>query len=108
MKDFYKLRIKSFSLIAYNLIKITLTDDSEYTANIDSFKDVYCYPNETEWSQAFIGEFKADIEWPNGFGIHIDQIAGLALKQNMCAYAVSVTVDLFITKSIIKFYIFIF
>jgi hypothetical protein len=80
MKDFYKLRIKSFRLIKYNVISITLTDDSEYTADINSFCDVYCYPSEAEWNQAFTGECKADIEWPNGFGIHLDQIAGLALK----------------------------
>lgn len=85
MKDFYKLRIKSFNLISYNIINITLTDNSEYTANISSFQEVYCYPNDVEWSQAFIGECKADIEWPSGFGIHLDQIAGLALKQNKSA-----------------------
>jgi hypothetical protein len=75
MKDFYKLRIKSFSLIKYNVINIVLTDGSEYTADISSFQKVYCYPNETEWEQAILG----------GFGIHLDQIAGLALKQNKTA-----------------------
>lgn len=85
MKDFYQLRIKSFNLIDYNIIQITLTDNSEYTADISSFQKVYCYPNETEWSQAHIGECKADMEWPNGFGIHLDQIAGLALKQKKSA-----------------------
>ncbi len=86
MKDFIKLRIKTFKLIRFHIISIILTDDSEYTADISSFQDVYCYPkNETEWNQAFIGEFKADIEWPSGFGIHLDQIAGLALEQNKSA-----------------------
>lgn len=86
MKDFMKLRIKSFKLINFHIISIILTDDSEYTADISSFQDVYCYPkNETEWNQAFVGEFKADIEWPGGFGIHLDQIAGLAIRQNKSA-----------------------
>lgn len=82
MKDFMKLRIKSFRLIGYNIINITLTDDSEYTADISSFQHVYCYPrDEAEWKQAFIGEFKADIQWPCGFDIHLHQIADLALEQ---------------------------
>ena len=86
MKDFMKLRIKSFTLIKFNLISILLTDDSEYSADISSFQDVYCYPkNEKEWNQAFIGECKADIEWPGGFGIHLDQIASLAVTQNISA-----------------------
>lgn len=85
MKDFYKLRIKSFTLITYNVIQITLTDNSEYTADISSFQKVYCYPSENEWSQAQIGECNADMEWPTGFGIHLDQIAGLALKQKKSA-----------------------
>lgn len=83
MKDFMKLRIKSFKLISYHIISITLTDDSEYTADISSFKNVYCYPkNETEWGQASVGEFKADIQWPCGFDIHLHQIADLAMKQS--------------------------
>lgn len=83
MKDFMKLRIKSFKLISYNIINITLTDDSEYTADLTSFHPVYCYPkDEAEWNQAFIGEFKADIQWPCGFDIHLHQIADLALEQS--------------------------
>jgi hypothetical protein len=86
MKNFLDLRIKSFKLIKMNLIQITLSDKSEYTADISSFQDVYCYPkNESEWNQAHIGECAIDIEWPNGFGIHLDQIAGLSLKQNKSA-----------------------
>jgi hypothetical protein len=82
MKDFYKLRIKSFKLLKYNVISIVLTDDSEYVADISSFQSVYCYPkNEIEWNQAYVGECKADIEWPEGFGIHLDQIAALATEQ---------------------------
>jgi hypothetical protein len=44
MKDFMKLRVKSFKLISYRIISITLTDGSEYTA---------------------------DIQWPCGFDIHL-------------------------------------
>ena len=82
MKDFMKLRIKSFKLIDYNIINIILSDDSEYTADLSSFQETYCYPqDETEWKKAFIGEFKADIQWPSGFDIHLHQIADLALEQ---------------------------
>lgn len=82
MKDFMKLRIQSFKLIDYNIISITLTDNSTYTADLSSFKNIYCYPNSKEWEHAFIGEFKADIQWPCGFDIHLHQIAELATEQN--------------------------
>jgi hypothetical protein len=82
MKDFMKLRIKSFKLISYNIINIILTDESEYTADISSFSDVHCYPTESQWDKAFIGEFKADIQWPCGFDIHLHQIADLAMEQS--------------------------
>ncbi|NOT77518.1 MAG: hypothetical protein HOP07_00785 [Bacteriovoracaceae bacterium] len=83
MRNFILLRIKSFELIKYNIIKINLSDDSVYTADISSFQSVYCYPkNEAEWLQAFVGEFKTAIEWPCGFDIHLDQIANIAIKQS--------------------------
>lgn len=83
MKDFIKLRLKSFQLVQYNIISITLNDNSTYTADISSFQKVYCYPKDlTEWEKAFIGEFKADIQWPCGFDIHLHQIADLAMEQS--------------------------
>jgi hypothetical protein len=83
MKDFMKLRIKSFKLLSYNVISITLTDDSVYTADLSSFNDIYCYPKEEkEWQEAFVGEFKADIQWPCGFDIHLHQIADLSMEQS--------------------------
>jgi hypothetical protein len=86
VKDFLKLRIKSFKLFDKFVIQITLSDMSEYTADISSFKNVHCFPlNETEWLQAKIGECAIDVEWPSGFGIHLDQIASLALKQKHTA-----------------------
>ncbi len=83
MKNFILLKIKSFDLLQYNLIKIILSDDSAYTADISSFQNIYCYPKDSiEWSQASIGEFKTSIVWPCGFDIHLDQIANIALKQS--------------------------
>ena len=83
MKDFIKLRIKSFTLIRYNLISILLTDGSEYSADISSFQALYCYPkNDSEWGKAFVGEFKADMQWPCGFDIHLHQIAEMAMEQS--------------------------
>ena len=77
MKDFIKLRLKSFQLVQYNIISITLNDNSTYTADISSFQKVYCYPKDlTEWEKAFIGEFKADIQWPCGFDTHIEPRPG--------------------------------
>jgi hypothetical protein len=85
MKSFIGLKIIEFKLIEENTIHIKLSDNSEYSANIESFKDVHCYPDPTEWPMAFIGEFKTDIEWRNEFGIHMDQIAFLSEKQTKSA-----------------------
>lgn len=83
MKNFIGLKIRDFTLHKYNIITIQLYDGSEYTADISSFQKVYCYPkDQTEWEKAFIGEFKADIQWPCGFDIHLHQIADLAMEQS--------------------------
>lgn len=86
MKDLMNLRIKNFELLEFNIIKITLNDSSIYTANIESFKDVYCYPrNLSEWTDAKIGECEIDVEWSTGFGIHLDQIIPLAQMQKVAS-----------------------
>ena len=81
MKSFVGLKIIELKLENYHSLLIKLNDSSEYHANISSFSDVHCYPDKDEWSKGFIGEFKADIEWPSGFGIHLDQIASLAITK---------------------------
>jgi hypothetical protein len=86
MKNLIGKKIKNFSVGSYHNISIELNDGSKYTANLNSFSDVYCYPkNIYEWSKATIGEFRADIEWESGFGVHLDQIAFLSLQQNQTA-----------------------
>ncbi len=86
MNDSMKLRIKKFELLELNVIRITLNDSSVYTANLDSFKNVYCYPNNiTDWMDAKIGECKIDIEWSTGLGIHLDQIIELAIQQKLAS-----------------------
>lgn len=86
MKDLLNLRIINFELLEYNIIKITLSDSSIYTANIESFKSVYCYPkNLSEWRDAQIGECAIDIEWSSGLGIHLDQIVNLSLMQKIAS-----------------------
>lgn len=85
MKEFIGLKITNLNLGVYHVVTIKLDDNSTYTADISSFSNIYCYPDKNEWPKGFVGEFKADIEWPSGFGIHLDQIAGLAIKQNQSA-----------------------
>jgi hypothetical protein len=86
MEDLMHLRIKSFELLEYNVIKIKLNDSSVFIANIESFNSVYCYPkNLSEWEEAKIGECAIDLEWSTGFGIHLDQIIPLALQQKKSA-----------------------
>lgn len=86
MKNFIGIKIKEFEIIGLNQIKIILTDESSYQANLESFNDIYCYPkNINEWNQAKIGENKVDIEWATGFAVHLDQIANLAIDQNKSA-----------------------
>jgi hypothetical protein len=81
MKIFIGLKIKNFSIETYNEITIELNDGSVYSANLNSFNDIYCYPkNLTEWQKADIGECGADIEWKSGFAVHLDQIASLGIE----------------------------
>jgi hypothetical protein len=85
VKSFIGLKIIDFKIGEYNLITIRLNDSSVYSADLSSFNKVDCYPSESEWEKAFLGEFKTDIEWPSGFGIHLDQIAGLSLGEDWSA-----------------------
>jgi hypothetical protein len=85
MKQFIGLKITNLILGEYHIVTIRLNDNSEYTANISSFNNIYCYPTISEWPKGYIGEFRADVEWPTGFGIHLDQIAGLSIKQSITA-----------------------
>jgi hypothetical protein len=86
MKDFTSIKIIKFEIHSYNNITIHLSDNSSYSANLQSFNDIYCYPkNFLEWQKARIGEFKADIEWESGFGVHLDQIASLSEDEDRSA-----------------------
>ena len=87
IKNLYNLRIKKLNLPEYNLIKITLTDDSQYTANLNSeFSKLFCYPKDLkEWKDAHINEGSFAIEWTCGFDIHFDQIIAIADDQKMTA-----------------------
>ena len=86
-KNLYKLRIKELLILEYNFVKITLTDGSQYTANLSlDFSKLYCYPrNLNEWQSAHINEGAFAIEWASGFDIHFDQIIAIADFQKLTA-----------------------
>ncbi len=86
-KKLYDLRIKKLEIQSYNCLKITLTNDSEYTANLSSeFSQLFCYPkNFDEWMKAKINDGAYAIEWKCGFDIHFDQIIGLSLQQGVAS-----------------------
>ncbi len=82
MTNLIGLKIKKFTLADYNEITIELNNGSIYSANLSTFNDVYCYPqNLHEGKNATIGECRADIEWSSGFAVHLDQVAALAVEQ---------------------------
>lgn len=85
MKSLIGLKITKLELNQYHQLSITLSDATVYSANISSFSDIYCYPSETEWSKGYIGENLSDVEWPSGFGIHLDQIVDESLNQHKSA-----------------------
>lgn len=82
-KSLYNLRIKTLKIQEYNILKITLTDQTEYTANLSAdFSQLFCYPkNLDEWKDAKVNEGAFAIEWKSGFDIHFDQIIAIAIEQ---------------------------
>lgn len=86
-KYLYNLRIKELVIHEYNFVKIILTDDSQYTANLSSdFSKLFCYPkNLEEWKNAHINDGAFAIEWSSGFDIHFDQIVAIADIQKLSA-----------------------
>lgn len=68
-------RIVKLSVPAFEELEITLTNGNTYRAHMGEFSRVYCYPRTPEaWAQAFIGEDRIDVQWPDGFAVHLDQI----------------------------------
>jgi hypothetical protein len=86
-KNLYDLRIKELLIHEYNLVKIVLTDGSQYSANLSSdFSKLFCYPRDlSEWKDAYINEGAFAIEWTSGFDIHFDQIIAIADNQKLTA-----------------------
>ncbi|MDO9182850.1 MAG: hypothetical protein Q7U04_10605 [Bacteriovorax sp.] len=86
-KNLYDLRIKEFQTQDYNFIKIVLSDDSQYTADLSSdFSKLFCYPRDlNEWKSCHINEGAFAIEWATGFDIHFDQIIAIAENQKLTA-----------------------
>ena len=86
-KNLYELRIQELLIQKYNIVTITLSDNSQYTANLYSdFSKLFCYPKDIfEWKDARINEGAFAIEWSSGFDIHFDQIIALANNQKLTA-----------------------
>lgn len=86
-ENLYNLRIKELLLINYNFVKIVLSDNSEYTADLSSdYSKLFCYPqNLNEWRKARINDGAFAIEWDSGFDIHFDQIIAIAENQKLTA-----------------------
>jgi hypothetical protein len=76
---------KGLEILNCNLLSITLTDNSTFTADLKKeFSELFCYPKDLiEWKQANINEGAFAIDWKSGFDIHFDQIIVIALKQKL-------------------------
>ena len=86
-KNIYDLRIKELLTPELNIVKIILSDGSQFTADLSSdFSKLYCYPKDlNEWKNAHINEGAFAIEWASGFDIHFDQIIALSKNQKLTA-----------------------
>lgn len=66
--------IKSFEILDYKKIKVTLNDGTVVFSNLEEFEDVYCFPKEVDWKQVSVDSYGRGLIWSTRFEVHIDQI----------------------------------
>ena len=60
--------------LEYKKIKVTLTNQTTFIADLTRFESVYCFPNPNEWNQVSVDSYGRGLIWPSRFEVHIDQI----------------------------------
>lgn len=86
-KSIYALKIIKVEFLKLHILKMTLSDQSEYTVNLaEDFSNIQVFPkDQNEWSKGKIGEGNFSIEWPGGFDVHFDHIIELSKHQKISA-----------------------
>ena len=73
--------IRSVSAPAYMQVSIETSDGNRYTADLSSLSAVDCCPRDlAEWSEVSIDSYGLALVWACRFGVHVDQIIGLATR----------------------------
>lgn len=63
------------------LVVIEASDGNRYYSDLNSLKDVYCYPKTNEeWKKVNIDSYGLGLMWSSRFEVHVDQVIALATK----------------------------
>lgn len=73
--------VTKISIPAYKKIIIETADNHRYESDLGSMSGVYCFPKtEEEWKKCNIDSYGLGIIWASRFEVHVDQVIGLATK----------------------------
>ena len=73
--------IVKFETPSYGQLIIETSDRMRYYSDLSSLDKTYCYPkNLDQWRNASIDSYGLALVWQSRFEAHIDQIIGLAFK----------------------------
>ena len=73
--------IIGFEMPSYGQVIIETSNKVRYHADLSSLSPTHCYPsNLGQWKKASIDSYGMALVWPSRFEAHIDQIIGLAFK----------------------------
>jgi len=66
----------------YGKVVVEGSDGVRYHADLSSLSSVYCYPESaTAWQKVSVDTYGLALVWPTRFEVHVDQVVGLAYKQ---------------------------
>lgn len=73
--------IRSVATPEYGRVTVEASDGNRYSADLTSFRRVFCFPSDTEaWSRVSIDSYGLGLVWACRFEVHADQIFSLADK----------------------------
>jgi len=80
--------ILSVKTPTYSEVVIEASDGKRYFADLAPFKQVYCFPKTLEaWQQVAVDSQGLGLVWTSRFEVHVDQILGLASREEPAARA---------------------
>ena len=76
--------VTKLSIPAYKKIIIETSDNHRYESDLSSLSGVYCFPKtEADWKKCSLDSYGLGIIWSSRFEVHVDQVIGLATKEEV-------------------------